>query len=144
VKFDFLGFTFKPRPSKSQKDGFMFLGFDLAISVKSGKRILETLRQTHFHRWTSITIEGIAAELNPRLRGWINYYGKFRPSAMSFIFRTFTSRLVKWVMNRYKSLRNKVKQAYEFLNKIQKSKPTLFETWKHEFLTSGLKMTKAV
>jgi len=122
----------------------MFLGFDLAISVKSGKRILETLRQTHFHRWTSITIEGIAAELNPRLRGWINYYGKFRPSAMSFIFRTFTSRLVKWVMNRYKSLRNKVKQAYEFLNKIQKSKPTLFETWKHEFLTSGLKMTKAV
>jgi len=41
VKFNFLGFTFKPRPSKSQKDGFMFLGFDLAISVKSGKRILE-------------------------------------------------------------------------------------------------------
>jgi RNA-directed DNA polymerase len=144
VKFDFLGFTFKPRPSKSQKDGFMFLGFDLAISVKSGKRILETLKQTHFHRWTSNTIEGIASELNPRLRGWINYYGKFRPSAMSFIFRTFTSRLIKWVMNKYKSLRNKIRQAYEFLKDIQKSNPNLFETWRHGFLIAGSKMTKAV
>jgi len=63
------------------------IGFDLAISVKSGKRILETLKQTHFHRWTNATIESIAAELNPQLKGWVNYYGKFRPSAMLFIFR---------------------------------------------------------
>jgi len=144
VKFDFLGFTFKPRPSKSQKDDFKFLGFDLAISTKSGKRILVTLRQTHFHRWTNTTIEDIAAELNPKLRGWINYYGKFRPSAMSFIFRTFTSRLIKWVMNRYKRLRNNIRKAFKFLSNIQKSKPTLFETWKHGFLINGLKMTKAV
>ncbi len=96
VKFDFLGFTFKPRPAKT-KEGFMFLGYDLAMSVKAGKRILSTLRQSQFHRWTSNTIEGIAAELNPQLQGWLNYYGKFRPSAMSFVFRLFHERLVKWV-----------------------------------------------
>lgn len=143
VKFDFLGFTFKPRPSKT-KDGHLFLGFDLAISVKSGKRILETLRQTSFHRWTSATIESIAAELNPQLRGWINYYGKFRPSSMSFIFRCFYQRLIKWVMNRYKSLRNKLKKAYAFLVNIQKSNPTLLATWQHGYLVTGLKLTKAV
>lgn len=143
VKFDFLGFTFKPRPSKT-KDGHLFLGFDLAISVKSGKRILETLRQTHFHRWTSATIESIAAELNPQLKGWINYYGKFRPSAMSFIFRCFYQRLIKWVMNRYKSLRNKLKKAFAFLEEIQKSNPTLLATWQHGYLVTGLKLTKAV
>lgn len=70
VKFDFLGFTFKPRSSKT-KDGHLFLGFDLAISLKSGKRILETLRKTNFHRWTGATIESTAAELNPQLQGWI-------------------------------------------------------------------------
>lgn len=144
VKFDFLGFTFKPRPSKTQKDDFKFLGFDLAISAKSRKRILETLRQTHFHRWTNTTIEEIAAELNPKLRGWINYYGKFRPSALTFISRSFISRLIKWVMNRYKTLRNKIRKAFKFLNNIQKSKPTLFETWKHGYLINGFKMTKAV
>jgi len=144
VKFDFLGFTFKPRSSKSKKDGYLFLGFDLAISVKSGKRILKTLRQTHFHRWTSNTIEGIAAELNPQLRGWINYYGKFRPSAMSFIFQVFHSRLIKWIMNRYKSLRNRIKLAYEFLKNVQKTNPRLFVPWQHGFLSTGLQMTKAV
>ena len=144
VKFDFLGFTFKPRPSKTQKDDFKFLGFDLAISAKSRKRILETLRQTHFHRWTNTTIEEIAAELNPKLRGWIKYYGKFRPSALTFISRSFISRLIKWVMNRYKTLRNKIRKAFKFLNNIQKSKPTLFETWKHGYLINGFKMTKAV
>ncbi len=143
VKFDFLGFTFKPRPSKT-KDGHLFLGFDLAISVKSGKRILETLKQTHFHRWTNATIESIAAELNPKLKGWINYYGKFRPSAMSFIFRCFYQRLIKWVMNRYKSLRNKLKKAFAFLEDIQKSKPTLLASWQHGYLVTGLKLTKAV
>lgn len=143
VKFDFLGFTFKPRSSKT-KDGHLFLGFDLAISVKSGKRILETSRQTHFHRWTSATIESIAAELNPQLKGWINYYGKFRPSAMSFIFRCLHRRLIKWVMNRYKSLRNKLKKAHQFLANIQKSQPTLFASWQHETTVTGLKLTKAV
>ena len=143
VKFDFLGFTFKPRPAKT-KDGFMFLGFDLAMSVKAGKRIVSTLRQSQFHRWTSNTIEGIAAELNPQLQGWLNYYGKFRPSAMSFVFRLFHERLIKWVQNKYKSLRGKIRKAYGMLNRIQKAKPELFAHWKRGFLVSGLQMTRAV
>lgn len=143
VKFDFLGFTFKPRPSKT-KDGHMFLGFDLAISVKSGKRILKTLRQTQFHRWSGATIESIAAELNPQLKGWINYYGKFRPSALNFIFWCFHRKLIKWVMNRYKSLRNKLKKVYRFLERVQKTVPTLFAHWQHGYLVTGLQLTRAV
>jgi len=143
VKFDFLGFTFKPRPAKT-KSGFMFLGFDLAMSVKAGKRIVSTLRQSQFHRWTSNTIEGIAAELNSQIQGWLNYYGKFRPSAMSYVFRLFHERLIKWVQNKYKSLRGKIRKAYGMLNRIQKAKPELFAHWKRGFLVSGLQMTRAV
>jgi len=117
VKFDFLGYTFKPRPAKT-KDGFLFLGFDLAMSVKAGKRMLLTLRQSQFHRWTTNTIEGIVAELNPQLQGWLNYYCKFRPSAMSFVFRIFHERLIKWLQNKYKSLRGKIRKTYGMLNRI--------------------------
>lgn len=144
VKFDFLGYTFKPRPSRSKKDGFMFLGFDLSMSVSSGKRILETIRQSRFHRWTSNTIEGIAAEFNPKWRGWISYYGRFRPSGMSFIIFAFHKRLIKWLINKYKSLRNNLGKVYGMLRRIQKRHPALFETWKHGFTGTGLKMTKAV
>jgi len=138
VKFDFLGFTFKPRSTKSPKDGRLFLGFDLAISVKSGKKILKAIRQTCFQRWTTTTIESIAAEVNPQWRGWINYYGKFRPSSMWYLFHNFHKRLIMWVQNKYKLLRSKIREAYEFLRKIQKANPTLFETWKHGFLATGL------
>lgn len=143
VKFDFLGYTFKPRPAKA-KDGFMFLGFDLAMSVKAGKRIVKTLRQSHFHRWTSYTIEGIAAELNPQLRGWLNYYGRFRPSAMFYVFRNFHKRLIKWMQNKYKSLRGKLGKAYGMLRQIQKANPNLFAHWQRGFFLTGLKMTRAV
>ena len=51
VKFDFLGFTFQPRPT-STKDGQMFLGFSCAISTKSKKKIIEVLRKSNFQRWT--------------------------------------------------------------------------------------------
>ena len=73
VKFDFLGFSFQPRPVRSQHGG-MFLGYDCAISIESEKRIVESIRRSHFQRWTNIPIERIAELFNPRLRGWINYY----------------------------------------------------------------------
>ena len=144
VKFDFLGYTFKPRSSKSKESGFMFLGFDLAISIKSGKHIVTTLRQSKFHRWTNATIEDIAAEFNPKIQGWLTYYGKFRPSAMKYVFCNFNKRLLKWMHNRYKSLRNNIRKTYKLFTQIQKAKPALFKHWQHGFLGVGLQMTKAV
>jgi RNA-directed DNA polymerase len=128
VKFDFLGFSFKPRFSKT-KDGYLFLGFDLAISTKSRKRILEVIRKTSFQRWSTNTIEGIAKELNPKIRGWINYYGKFRPSKLTSIFWHFHKRLIKWMKNKYKSLLGSTKRAYLMLKQVQQTQPTLFVHW---------------
>ena len=125
VKFDFLGFSFKPRPSKT-KAGYLFLGFDLAISTKSRKRILEEIRKTSIQRWSTRTIEEIAKELNPKIRGWINYYGKYRPSKLASIFKQFHKRLIKWMKNKYKSLLRSTRRAYSLLKETQ---PTLFVHW---------------
>lgn len=144
VKFDFLGYTFKPRSSKTKESGFKFLGFDLAISVKSGKRIISTLQQSQFHRWTNNTLEEIAAEFNPKIQGWLNYYGKFRPSSLRYIFCCFHKRLIKWMQNRYKSLRGSLYKTNLKLIQIQKAKPALFKHWQRGFLMIGLRMKKAV
>ena len=71
VQFDFLGFSFQPRPTSS-RDGEMFLGYDCAISRKSENGITEIFRKSEFHRWTSSDITRIAEEFNPKIRGFLS------------------------------------------------------------------------
>ena len=84
VQFDFLGFSFQPRPTSN--NGEMFLGFDCAISRKSEIKIAEEIRKSEFHKWTSSDITRIAQAFNPKIRGWINYYGRFRKHMLMRIF----------------------------------------------------------
>lgn len=132
-KFDFLGFSFQPRSMKSKRDeGGMFLGYDCAVSTESKKKILAEIRATRFHRWSTATMEDLAYLLNPKLRGWVNYYGKYGRDALSRVFRVFHNRLVKWVLNRYKSLKGSIKRAYAYLKQVQKGNP-IFYHWKKGF-----------
>jgi len=132
VKFNFLGFSFQPRLTPSRKSG-AFLAYDCAISIESEQRIVETIRQSNFQRWTNATIEEIAFEFNPRLRGWITYYGKFRKHKLGRIIRRFHFHLMKWVLNRYKSFKTSKKKAYEWLRKLRVEKPKLFYHWQAGF-----------
>jgi len=126
VKFDFLGFSFQPRPAQSQRGG-MYLVYGCAISKTSEQSILQNLSRERLQRWSNTTIEEIAGELNPRIRGWINYYGKYRRHKLGRIFRVLRFRLMKWVKNRYK-IQSKGK-AFEKLDKIMKENPNLFYHW---------------
>ena len=130
IKFDFLGFSFQPRSTKSKINGQMFLGFDLAINKTSRNKINEELRKSNFHRWTTAKIEDIAIMLNPKIAGWINYYGKYRRWELKGIFRRLHRRLAKWLLNKYKSLKWRFSRAYRMLNKMRKSDSTLFAHWK--------------
>jgi RNA-directed DNA polymerase len=57
-KFDFLGYTFKPRVVKER--GKIKLGFSPAMSQKSMSRIASELKQMNFHRWVHFPISKIA------------------------------------------------------------------------------------
>ena len=96
IKFDFLGYSFQPRTTISKKRKGLFLGFDCAISIRSRKRIADTLGALKVHRMTANSIVGIAKILNPMIRGWINYYGKFRKSMLHPVFKLLNNRLVRW------------------------------------------------
>jgi len=63
-KFDFLGFTFRPRPSLT-KSGEQFVGFNPAVSNKAMKAMRETIRSWNLTRRTNETIEDFAKMYNP-------------------------------------------------------------------------------
>ena len=129
VSFDFLGYTFKPRMTKSNKNGKIFLRVDLAISIKARKRIVAEIKSINFHRWSNAEIGCIAKKVKPKLRSWIAYYGKYRISELHGVFRHINYRLVKWIRIRYKSLKYNLKGAYKKLSEFQQMQPSLFPHW---------------
>ena len=128
VSFDFLGFTFKPRRSK-RKDGKLFMGFNPAVSRKSLKKMNARIKVLKLHRWSHKTLEEISEELNPILRGWIDYFSRFRPSALLPFFYRLDNRLLKWVQNKYKSMRTSKRKAISWLKAKAVENPGLFVHW---------------
>jgi group II intron reverse transcriptase/maturase len=129
IQFKFLGFDFQPRSVKSKREGKMFLSFYPAISKESRERIILEIRKTSLHRWSEKTIEEIAVLLNPRLRGWINYYGKFGKHALNRVMRKLDDRLGWYIMNKYKV--GSVRKAFDMLRNIKEGQPNLFVHWKY-------------
>jgi RNA-directed DNA polymerase len=127
-KFGFLGFTFKPRTMMS-KDKKLFLGYDCAISQGSQKRIIEGWKRHGFHRNSTLTIQEIARQINPQMRGLIRYYGKFCTYTLKRLVEHFHFRLVRWVLKKYKRFKGSFKKAYWWLRSIKRSYPTLFYHW---------------
>jgi len=132
-KFDFPGFTFKPRIIKER--GKLKLGFPLAISQKSIARINDELRKLKIHRWTYLILSRVGEILKSKIRGWLNYYSKFRKSGLRHLFRDFNKRLAKWIRNKYRRFRRRHWYfAYKYLQSIAKSYPYIFEHWKVGFM----------
>ena len=133
VKFDFLGYSFQPRTALSKKTGKLFLGFGCAISIASKKRIADKMEELDIVHLTHKSIVGVAKFLEPYIRGWINYYGKFRISALNPIFQLLRKRLVRWARQRYKRYKTSLNKAYDWLERIRKQFPGLFYHWRLGF-----------
>jgi RNA-directed DNA polymerase len=131
VQFDFLGFSFQPRPTKDYRTGKIRNQFDLAISRASQKKIVEEINKFRIHRRSGGTIEELAATLNSKLQGWINYYGKFRKRLFLRVFCRLSFRLMQWVQNKYKI--TAVRQSYHWLTNFQNVHPDLFAHWRFGF-----------
>lgn len=131
VSFDFLGFTFKPRQCK-KSNGETFWGFRPAISKKSEKRILSELRRLKIHRWVTLDIHQVSDQLTAKIRGWINYYGKFRLSELWWLFRKLNYHIAKWARNKYKL--NTYSKSYGWLKRMSKHYPNTFTHWSYGFV----------
>jgi RNA-directed DNA polymerase len=133
VKFDFLGYSFQPRSTMSKRTVKLFLGFDCAISISSKKRIADKMKDLDIVHLTHNSIVGVAAYLEPIIRGWINYYGRFRLTALKPIFKLLREYLVKWARKRYKRYKTNLNKAYLWLKRVKEQFPNLFYQWKLGF-----------
>ena len=127
VKFEFLGFSYQPRARKSKRDGKNFMAFTAEISQTNKKRIIQTIRELGVWRDTRVEIQSIAAQLNAKLRGWINYYGLYSKRSLRIALVKVEERLIKWLRKKHKAGTRKARAK---LKVIRRENPELFYHWR--------------
>ena len=104
VKFDFLGYCFRPRRVMRPSDRKVVGGFTPAVSPAALKAMRETIRDLNIRRQTQRKLGDVAQMLNPLLRGWIEYYGRYTPSALYPLFRYVNVTLLAWATTEVQAL----------------------------------------
>jgi RNA-directed DNA polymerase len=127
VSFTFLGFEFRARAARG-KNGKKFTSFLPAVSKDALKKMSAQVRSWRLHLRTGHTIGSLAREINPVVRGWMQYYGAFYRSALLPLLRRINAYLVRWLRKKYKRLRP-LKKARECWERVTAQYPWLFAHW---------------
>lgn len=125
VQFGFLGFSFQPL-SLPAKGGGSFTGYGGKISTANESRIKQALHDDSSLRHPDLTFKEVAAHLNPRLRGWFNYYGLFSKYRLNRLAMYVDDRLCRWLREKHKL--NKCRSIAK-LDQIRQANPRLFYHW---------------
>ncbi len=129
TSFDFLGYTFRARRSKN-KLGKHFINFSPAMSNSAGKAIRQAVRSWEMPKRSDKSIEDLSRMFGAKIRGWINYYGRFYRSAMYMTLRHINTKLVRWAMRKFKKLKRHRRRAEHWLGRVAKKYPSLFPHWR--------------
>jgi hypothetical protein len=132
TSFDFLGYTFRARQAKKKNSKILFISFTPAVSNQAKKTMREKTRRCRWHLRSDLELEEIASQFNPVIRGWINYYGRYYPSALNSVGAHFNSVLVKWAMRKYKKFRTSYVDAVQYIKKTAQHRSGLFVHWASE------------
>jgi RNA-directed DNA polymerase len=104
VSFVFLGYEFRARSVRNSKSGGMFTAFTPAISPEALKKISGKVRSWRIHARTRHSLQELADWINPVVRGWMTYYGRFTPAALHAILKRINGYLVRWARKKYRRL----------------------------------------
>jgi RNA-directed DNA polymerase len=128
TSFTFLGYTFRARKAPARDGMSMFTAFLPAVSRDALKKMSGEVRRWRINLRTTSDIAELAAWMNPVVRGWMNYYGKFYRTELDGLLRRINTYLVRWAKRKYKRLRSykKVRKWWEGLTARQ---PRLFAHW---------------
>ena len=111
------------------KLGRLQFNFLATVSKNATKSLNERVRSLEFHKRPGAKIEMIAEVLNPMVRGWMNYFGRYNKSAMKKGLDCVQRRMLRWAMCKYKHFRRHRQRAEKWLNQIKKRDPKMFEHW---------------
>lgn len=111
------------------REGKMFLSFTPGVSSSAKQAMRKTIRNWKLHFRNKDSLEDLAAAINPVLRGWSNYYGRFNKSSLRDVWDDLNWRLAKWVGRKYKRLKTRRTKCIYLLGNVAKAKPRLFVHW---------------
>jgi RNA-directed DNA polymerase len=128
IQFDFLGYTFRPRRIVDGL-GRVRTGFTPAVSRASMTAMRQRARFWRLQLQSSLSIDELAKVMAPRVRGWINYYCRFRGSEFQPVADHLDGIIVRWAMRKFKRLRGHKYRAFAWLEKVKRDRPSLFVHW---------------
>jgi RNA-directed DNA polymerase len=127
-QFDFLGYTFRPRRSMNRK-GRLFVSFAPAVSNQAAKAMRAAMRSWRLHHRGDLALEDLVSWTRSKIQGWVQYYGRFYPSALQRALHTLDAFLVRWAQRKYKHLKQHKSRAWDWLTGLKSRQPTLFPHW---------------
>lgn len=126
--FTFLGFTFRVR-SQQDKHGRLFDGFAPAISKDALAAKGDIARDWKLARKTTLTQKQVADLVNPVVRGWMQYYGRFNRHELYPLLARINHYIQQWIRKKYKRLR-KPKAMLRAWKRVQGQAPGTFAHWR--------------
>ena len=95
-----------PRQERPETGGTsMFTGFLPAVSKDALKRMSGEVRSWRIHLRTATELQDLAAWINPIVRGWRTYYGRYYRTALDRLLRRINTYLMRWAQQKYRRLR---------------------------------------
>ena len=108
------------------RGGAHFTSFLPAIGNDALKKLSKKVRSWRLHKRTGGDTADLRTLVNPVLRGWINYYGRFYRSALDPLFYRVNTYLLRWIRKKY---RLGWKQAVDKLADGYALRPRYFAHW---------------
>jgi RNA-directed DNA polymerase len=138
TSFTFLGYTFRPRRARNSKTGQLFTAFGPAMSTDAVKAKSGEVRSWRLHLRTNLTLDSLARIINPIVRGWMQYWGRYHRHVMHPLLQRINAYLMRWAQRKYKRLRA-IKRAKAWWVGVTRRDPTLFAhwAWTHNFWMAG-------
>jgi len=86
------------------------------------------LSRWRLHRWTTLSLDELAAWVNEIVPGWLDYYGRYYRTALLGLIRRINAYILRWARKKYKRLRA-FKRAVAWWKGVTERAPGLFKHW---------------
>ena len=128
TSFTFLGYTFRARKAPARDGKSMFCAFLPAVSRDALKKMGGEVRRWRINLRTTSDLGELARWMNPVIRGWMNYYGRFYRTELNGLLRRINTYLVRWARRKFKRLQA-FKRARRWWHGLLRRQPALFAHW---------------
>ena len=118
--------THSNHDGRENRQGKNFVSFLPAISAKAAKGIRQTVRAWRIASTrNNQRLEDLAKLIDPVVRGWMNYYGRYYRTKCIAVLHHINAALARWARRKYKRLRYGKTASVHWLGGLARRDPNL-------------------